>query len=143
MMKGLFSLVILSAILLVSCGESGKSDSKKEALSKIEFASTTYDYGDIAYQSDGTCSFKFTNTSNVPLVVNVVRTSCGCTNPEWPKDPIEKGQSGEIKVTYNTEIIGKFRKSITVFCNAENSPVKLSITGDVMPNPVNASSSKQ
>jgi len=135
----LFSLLVLSG-----CGQSktGTGDESKDANnSKIEFESTTFDFGQIPFASDGTCVFKFTNTSEENLIVNVVRTSCGCTNPEWPKDPIEPGKPGEIKVKYNTQIAGTFQKSITVFSNAVNSPVKLLIKGEVQPNPEVASSS--
>ncbi len=103
----------------------------KEQLSSIEFEEKSHDYGNIEYESDGTCSFSFTNTSRVPLVINRVITSCGCTSPQWPREPIKKGNKGEIGVTYNTRITGNFRKVITVYSNAENSPHKLIIEGNV------------
>jgi len=65
-----------------------------------------------------------------------VGASCGCTVPDWPKDPILPGKTGVIKVTYNTAIIGVFNKSITVYSNAANNPVGLIIKGNV--NPVQA-----
>jgi hypothetical protein len=71
------------------------------------------------------------NHSKVPLVINTVKTSCGCTDPEWPKEPVWPGEKGIIRVTYNTSIKGAFRKSITVYSNARNSPSKLFITGEV------------
>ncbi len=142
-MKQILSIVLGSLLLFSSCGETAKEQGKEKANSEIDFESTTFDFGTIAYGSDGVCTFKFTNTSKEPLIVNVVRTTCGCTNPDWPKDPIEKGGTGEIKVTYNTEIPGKFKKTITVFCNSANSPVKLAIMGEVQHDNINSSSSKQ
>ncbi len=132
-MNKTFFLLLLSLFILSSCGESKKGSSIDANNSKIEFENTTFDFGKIAFRSDGTCIFTFTNTSMKPLIINVVRTSCGCTNPDWPKDPLDPGKSGEIKVTYNTQIPGSFQKSITVFCNAVNSPVKLIIKGEVLP----------
>lgn len=142
-MNKIIALVLVSAMVLTSCGakKDKVSDSKDQNNSKIEFESTTFDFGKIEFASDGTCLFKFTNVSEEPLIINVVRTSCGCTNPEWPKDPLKPGDQGEIKVTYNTKIEGSFQKNVTVFCNAVNSPVKLLIKGEVQPDPAVASSS--
>lgn len=138
-----FAFVILVACLVYSCSTSVKEDQKGNNNSRIEFASISYDYGKIAYESDGRCTFTFTNTSGHPLIINAVRTSCGCTDPEWPKEPVEPGKSGEIHVKYNTMIPGSFQKSITVFSNAVNSPVKLVIKGEVLPDPAVASSSSK
>jgi len=124
-------IILLPLITLVDCGESKKDSNKSKANSKIKFETTTWDFGKIPFGSDGTCVFRFSNASKNPLLINVVRTSCGCTNPEWPKDPVEPGKTGEIKVKYNTQIVGSFQKSITVFSNAVNSPVKLLIKGEV------------
>ncbi len=141
-MKKLIPIILLSLVMF-ACGQSKKESGKEANNSEIEFETMTYDFGKIPFSSDGTCAFKFSNTSEETLIINVVRTSCGCTNPEWPKDPIEPGKSGEIKVTYNTKITGSFQKSITVFCNASNSPVKLLIKGEVQPDPTVASSSSK
>lgn len=136
-------MLLLSAMVLAGCGSKKDkgTESKDQNNSKIEFESTTFDFGKIEYASDGTCRFIFKNVSDEPLIINVVRTSCGCTNPEWPKDPLKPGDQGEIKVTYNTKIPGSFQKNVTVFCNAVNSPVKLLIKGEVQPDPSEASSS--
>ncbi len=145
-MNKIFVLLLVSSFIFSGCGRSKKEsgDQTKDVNnSKIEFESTTFDFGQIAYASDGTCLFKFTNSSEEDLLINVVRTSCGCTNPEWPKDPVAPGKSGEIKVKYNTQIAGTFQKSITVFSNAVNSPVKLLIKGVVQPNPATSSSSSK
>jgi hypothetical protein len=143
-MNNFVTVVLASLLVFSSCGQSktpNAEETKDANNSKIEFESTTFDFGKIPFSSDGTCVFTFTNTSEEDLIVNIVRTSCGCTNPEWPKDPIEPGKTGEIKVKYNTQIVGTFQKSITVFSNAVNSPVKLLIKGEVQPNPSVASSS--
>jgi hypothetical protein len=80
---------------------------------------------------DGTCEFIFKNTGKDPLVLKNVRSSCGCTIPQWPKEPIKKGEQGKIKVRYNTRITGTFSKSISVYSNAGNMPVVLVIKGKV------------
>jgi hypothetical protein len=96
------------------------------------FEKLTHDYGMIKQGSDGYCEFKFTNKGSTPLVLNDVRASCGCTAPEWPKEPIAPGKTGVIKVKYNTNIMGAFNKSIMIQSNAINSQVVLRVQGTVV-----------
>ena len=105
----------------------------KPATSKdsIIFASTTHNYGTIVQASDGSCEFKFANKGKAPIILNDVKASCGCTAPEWTRTPVAPGATGTIKVTYNTNLVGAFSKSITVNSNAVNSPLVLIITGNV------------
>lgn len=123
-------IAILLILLTVSCKNS-TNKTVREPQSQIEFKETTYNYGTIPYLGDGTCKFEFINSSDVPLVINNVKTSCGCTSPEWPTDPCEPGTGGIIKIKYDTRIKGRFRKSITIYSNAMNSPVNLFISGEV------------
>lgn len=102
----------------------------------IKFVNTMHDYGTIVQGSDGTCEFKFTNKGKLPLVLSNVKASCGCTVPEWPKEPILPGKSSSIKVSYNTNNQGNFNKTITVNSNALNSTVILQIKGNVTPKPL-------
>ena len=99
----------------------------------IQFETTEHDFGTIPEKGDGTFAFVFKNTGKEPLILKNVRSSCGCTVPEWPKEPIKKGNKGTIKVSYNTRITGSFSKSITVYSNAEGDPVVLHIKGKVEP----------
>ena len=101
----------------------------------ISFENATHDYGTILLNGDGGCEFKFTNPGKTPLVLNNVQASCGCTVPEWTREPVQPGATGTIKVRYNTAIQGAFQKSITVYSNAKNNPVVLIIKGTVTPPP--------
>ena len=83
----------------------------------ISFDKTTIDYGNIAMKSDGYRIFTFKNTGDKPLILSNVKASCGCTIPEWEKSPILPGKTGKIKVGYDTNIKGNFRKSIEVYSN--------------------------
>jgi hypothetical protein len=103
---------------------------------EITFENTVHDYGTIAYGADGTCYFKFTNTGKEPLIVQKPQSSCGCTVPTWPKEPILPGESEEIKVTYNTKRVGAINKTVTVRSNAKNNTVVLRIKGKVEQKPV-------
>jgi len=98
----------------------------------ISFDKTTFDYGNVKAGSDGHRFFTVKNTGNKPLIISEVKPSCGCTTPEWSKDPILPGKTAQIKVGYNTGIKGAFNKLIEVYSNdpANNRSV-LYIKGNV------------
>jgi len=97
----------------------------------IKFEKMEYDYGTITQGADGNCVFKFKNTGNEPLIISDVRKSCGCTVPTWSTQPILPGQSGAIKLGYDTSKVGAFSKTITVISNANNPSEVLTIKGNV------------
>ncbi len=132
MQRGIYVIaVFLLSIISTSCNTGNTKDTGDNSNPSINFENTVHDFGTIPFEGDGRCYFNFTNDSEQPLVVNTVRTSCGCTRPQWPKEPVQPGESARIGITYNTRIEGKFHKSITVFSNAENSPTKLFVKGTV------------
>ena len=104
-----------------------------ESGKEIFFEEELHDYGEIVENGDGSYRFIFKNLSEEPIMVNRVRSTCGCTIPSWPREPIEPGEKGEIVVRYNTGLKGTFQKSIYVYSTAANSPVKLQIKGKVIP----------
>ena len=106
---------------------------------EIEFEKTVHDYGNVPYNGNGECEFRFTNTGNEPLIVPKPKSSCGCTIPTWPKEPILPGESEVIKVTYRTNRPGTINKTVTVTSNAvQNGTVVLRIKGTVMDQPAEA-----
>lgn len=100
---------------------------------KISFESVVHDFG--TFDEDGgnvSAEFRFSNTGNEPLEITSVRATCGCTVPEYSREPIAPGENGVIKVTYNPKgRPGKFDKSIFVYSNNEPSRMILKITGNV------------
>ena len=80
----------------------------------------------------------FKNTGKEPLILSEVRSSCGCTVPAWPREPILGGKSDTIKVRYATNRLGIINKTITVNSNAKNGPVILRISGKVVDKPAEA-----
>jgi len=104
----------------------------QEKAAKIDFKSTTIDYGTIEKGADGLRVFEFTNNGDAPLIVSRVTSSCGCTVPKWSKDPILPGQTGEIQVKYDTNRVNPIRKTITVISNADTPTVALKIKGEVI-----------
>lgn len=99
----------------------------------IVFEETMHDYGDIELGGDGNYTFVFKNKGKLPLFLSQVRSSCGCTIPEWPREAIGPGKTGTIKVIYDTKRAGTFSKTITVKSNAANSTVILQIKGNITP----------
>jgi len=101
----------------------------------------SYDFGIIA-EEDGYADhiFKFNNTGNAPLVITNVSSSCGCTTPEWTKQPIEPGQEGFVILTYSTKSrLGHFTKNATVYTNETGlARHTLTISGEVVNRPVDA-----
>ena len=129
--------ILVLIVLLGSFSAMAQNGNKEKEANRpvISFEETTHNYGTIEYKGDGTCEFTFENTGKEPLLLTKVRSSCGCTVPKtWPKDPIKSGETGSIKVKYNTRIKGNFTKSIRVYSNAKNSPTRLIIKGKVVMN---------
>jgi hypothetical protein len=101
--------------------------------SQIVFENLEHDFGTFK-ESDGvqTTTFKFTNKGEVPLVINNVRASCGCTTPKWTREPVAPNGAGEIQVSYNPRNRpGAFNKTVMVTSNAENGTTVLRVTGRV------------
>lgn len=122
---------IVMALLLITGAMFGQNGAK------IEFTAqdNTVDYGTVSKDSDsGMRSFEFKNTGDAPLVIVNVQSTCGCTVPTRPTEPILPGKTGKIEVKYNMNP-GPIRKTITVESNAVNYPngqIALKIKGEVI-----------
>jgi hypothetical protein len=134
-MKKLLTVLLISVFVVsTSCSQSPDSLLwKNKNAPKIEFENQVHDFGTILQGGNGTYEFIFTNTGKEPLILNNVKSSCGCTKPEWSAEPVKHGQKAAVKVGYNTRLVGPFAKTITVFSNASNSTVTLTIKGAVTP----------
>lgn len=113
-------------------GEEMETIMVKPTNAEISFVNNEYDYGTIKKNSDGNASFIFKNIGSEPLILKDAQASCGCTVPSWPKEPILPGMGGVINITYDTQRMGSFNKSITVISNAKNSIVTLIVKGNVV-----------
>ena len=102
-----------------------------KSLTTVSMDQTEKDFGNIPLNEKREHVFKLVNTGNKPLVIYDVVTSCGCTKAEYGKEPVRPGETLELKVIYNAEDKGRFRKNLTVYCNAEDSPLKLTVVGVV------------
>lgn len=81
----------------------------------------TVDYGEVNYNGDGSRDFVFKNTGTEPLIITNAKGSCGCTVPEWPKEPIRPGATGTIKIKYDTKRSGPISKTVTITTNEVES----------------------
>lgn len=125
MNKTLFAL----AILVMSF-----SYAMAQTTAGIKFDKTTHDFGTFSENSPiVTGSLTFTNIGDAPLVIHQAIASCGCTVPEYTKEPIMPGKQGTLKVTYNGagKYPGHFKKSITLRTNAKTEMVRLYVEGDM------------
>ena len=122
--------MIVMALMLVG----GMTAVMAQKPAEIKFDKTTHNFGTFSEKDPKvTCTFSYTNVGETPLVVNQAIASCGCTVPEYTKTPVQPGEKGEIKVTYNGagKFPGHFKKSITVRTNGAVEMTRLYIEGDM------------
>ena len=138
-MKSLLSTLVLSLFLVVGAFAQEAAPAEAAGTSSdgpmMTFDADEIDYGVIEQGSDPYRIFNFTNSGNAPLVIKHAKGSCGCTVPTYPKEPIGPGESGEIKVRYDTNRIGKFTKRVTLTTNVGDSQKVLTIKGEVLKKP--------
>ncbi|MFM1744878.1 MAG: hypothetical protein RLZZ630_815 [Bacteroidota bacterium] len=106
------------------------ADNKNAA--EMVFKAEEYNYGTIKQGESVTHEFTFVNNGKDDLIITNAQGSCGCTVPQYPKEPVKTGESGTIKVTFNSAgKMGLQDKTVTITSNAKNSPRILHIKGTV------------
>ena len=112
-------------------GSIGKASQEREKTA-MSFAQSTHDFGVITEGEVKEYSFQFKNTGNAPLHIEHAKGSCGCTVPQWPKDPVAPGATGQIVVKFNSaNKVGKNSKKVTIVANTEPISTVLTITAEV------------
>jgi hypothetical protein len=105
-----------------------------DKLARITFEELEYNFGDIKEGEVVSHRFKFINTGKVPLTILRATSSCGCTVPEWPEDPIPPGGSGELTAKFNSDgRTGEQKKLIKVEANTYPNETNLKIISNVIP----------
>ncbi len=98
----------------------------------MAFGMESHDFGEVPEGEKYSHEFTFTNNGKEPLIISNVKASCGCTTPEWPKEPIMPGETSAITAVYNSKgRPGPFNKSITITSNAYTPTKRLFIKGKV------------
>jgi len=135
-----FLVLLLSSSLIMAQSQAKESTEKKEEKEAViesvsgphlTFESLVVDYGDIEKGSDPLRKFVFLNDGTEPLVIKNAKGSCGCTVPDYPKEPIFPGEPGTIDVRYDTNRIGQFTKTVTLTTNMGEDKIVLTIKGKV------------
>ena len=161
----LFLFVAVALVFTVACKDTNKSDAAREVpaattpvsttqnppaapaetvpvgpLTTINYPETEHDFGEIQEGEKIVHEFAFKNTGNEPLVISKAQGSCGCTVPDWPREPIPVGESGVIKVQYDSRGKGKTaaeggraeNKRVTITANTDPANTYLYIKGKVI-----------
>lgn len=149
MKKAILALSAISVMAFTSCKDNASNKIKSENVTEaaqrdevgkkvpvMEFEESEHDFGTIEQGTPQETAFKFTNTGNAPLIITNATSSCGCTVPDPPKEPIAPGETGELIVKFNGSGQNQVSKTITVTANTEKGSEMLRIKAFV--NPKNA-----
>ena len=136
-------LIVSLLFLMVANAGFSQVAARQAETEMLKLQEKSYDFGKIPQGRPVTHAFEVINTGTEALKIENVQTSCGCTTPEWSKDPIAPGASTTITVGYNAAAEGPFSKSVSILYN-QNKQASIIITGSVYkapatPAPLNAS----
>lgn len=143
---------IALSTLAVSCGETASTDAQTSKVTAenvvnttgIKFEEERFNFGTITQGEKVKHTFKFTNTGNSDLVIVSAKGSCGCTVPEWPKEPIAAGEQGEIYVVFNSDgKSGKQVKQVSIVANTEPATSVIALEGDIIAPDAEAAPAKE
>ena len=105
-----------------------------QPLTTIALSQSNYDFGNIKKGDKVNHVYEITNTGKNPLVISEVKPGCGCTAPEFTKDPILPGKKGKITLSFDSASFdGAVQKFADVYANVENAPIKLTFNANIQP----------
>lgn len=111
----------------------GSSTDQIKGLATMDFVDTAHDFGTLHEGEVASYDFKFTNNGKAPLLIANAAGTCGCTVPNYPRDPIAPGQSAVINVKYNSQgKVGHQNKMVNIFTNSNKGTHQLNITAEVL-----------
>ncbi len=130
------SLILVLGIFVALFAVAQNQEAEKKG-PKIVFEETSFDFGDIFQGDQVEHVFTFENSGTEPLILTNVSTTCGCTVPKWPRQPIAPGETAELLVKFNSAgKMGKVNKVIKVISNASNPNTQVTITTNILPKKV-------
>lgn len=106
---------------------------KAQSEEPVSFKTKNHSFGKIPQHKPVSFVFSYTNNGPRPAVIEFADAECGCTTPEYDKSPILKGKTSTIKVTYNAETSGRFKKNVNIKFVGQQLPVVLTVEGEVVP----------
>ncbi len=116
--------------LKIISGEALKKKLKTERKTLVTVDKQLTSFGDFDWKNKQKAVFQLKNTGKTTLVINDVVTSCGCTSVKYAKEPVRPGKTIALNVVYQAEHPEHFDKTVTVYCNASSSPIRLKISGN-------------
>jgi len=127
---GILAIVLMASFQLAAQAtpEAAPNPDSKAVLT---FVTDVVDYGTIDQGGEPLRLAKFTNTGSEPLIITGAKGSCGCTVPNWPKDPIMPGESSQIEIRYDTKRTGSINKTVTVTSNDAIGKHTLRVIGTI------------
>ena len=135
-MKSQFAICIFLFLIFQNIALSAQqtTDADTTSYAQISFDKSDHNFGDVNQGEKVEQIFEFKNSGSAPLVLQNVLTTCGCTVPEWPKEPVAPGIVGDIKVIFDsTAKIGRQNKVITNRSNSKQGDYRLRISAMVLP----------
>lgn len=146
MKKSIFVSALAVLFAFTSCKEDASQKVKEENVEVtaekaaasgkfpvMSFESKEHDFGTIEQGTNVEHVFKFKNTGDAPLIITGARGSCGCTVPQYPKEPVNPGESGEMLVKFNGSGSNQRQISVTINANTETGTERLTIKAFVNP----------
>ena len=117
---------------LVNNPTSANANNISNVTPKIQFQKTEHDFGKILQGEQVSYTFKFKNVGNAPLIITSIEKTCGCTSPDFSKDPVKPGEEGKITITYDSKGHKGFQnKRVIVKANTNPSETILRIKAQV------------
>lgn len=119
----------------LTAGDLGESPEGSSGQPLMSFVSLSHDFGTIIEGEMVVCYFDYENSGERELVIKSVETTCGCTTPDWSKEPLKQGEKERLKIIFDAKgRSGAQRKVVTVMSNSSNSPLRLTIRANVNTN---------
>jgi len=122
-LRSMKTILLISSLFLVSVIGLSQSTEKKGAVIVVD--KEVHDFGSVVFGSSASCEFVITNTGVKPLIITSCKGSCGCTIPSCSELPILPNGTYTMTVKYDTKREGPINKSVTIWSNAVNEPVKV------------------
>lgn len=131
-LKGVLTLLALLVLQVSWAQNFGATENANAGKASVKWEKTEHDLGEIPQGVPVTVKFKLKNEGMVPVILTNVESTCGCTVPAYPKEPIKYGQTVEIAATFDAKSPGAFYKTIKVHTNAGGKPEELRLRGTVI-----------
>jgi len=122
------------SVLAPTSSESTTPAASNQPLTTIALSQSNFDFGNIKKGDKVEHVYEITNTGTNPLVISEVKPGCGCTAPEFTKDPILPGKTGKITLSFDsTNFDGSVQKFADVYANVDKAPIKLTFSANIQP----------